>query len=69
MTNDSYKVKASELFDAYKKWANETNNWEGMNNTKFGREITKRFERKRLNTGNYYLGIDLQVNQQYGFNK
>ena len=69
VTNDSYKVKASELFDAYKKWANETNNWEGMNNTKFGREITKRFERKRLNTGNYYLGIDLQVNQQYGFNK
>mgnify|MGYP000214335652 FL=1 len=69
VTNDSYKVKASELFDAYKKWANETNNWEGMTNNKFGREITKRFERKRLTTGNYYLGIDLQANQQYGFNK
>ena len=31
VTNDSYKVKASELFDAYKNWANETNNWEGIN--------------------------------------
>ena len=40
-----------------------------MTNNKFGREITKRFERKRLTTGNYYLGIDLQANQQYGFNK
>jgi putative DNA primase/helicase len=69
VTNDSYKVKASELFDAYKKWANETNNWEGMTNNKFGREITKRFERKRLTIGNYYLGLDLQANQQYGFNK
>ena len=70
VTNDSYKVKASELFDAYKNWANETNNWEGMNNNKFAREITKRsFQRKRVTSGIYYLGIDLKTNQQYGFNK
>ena len=69
VTNDSYKVKASELFDAYKNWANETNNWEGMNNTKFGREITKRFDKKKLPAGIFYLGIDLKTNQQYGFNQ
>lgn len=41
-----------------------------MNNNKFAREITKRsFQRKRANSGIYYLGIDLKTNQQYGFNK
>lgn len=67
--SDAYKVKASELFNAYKSWANETNNWEGMTNTKFGREITKHFDKKRLPEGNYYIGIDLQTNQQFGFNE
>lgn len=67
VVGDKFKVKASELFDAYKKWANETNNWEGMSNTKFGMEISKRFKKRRSN-GAYYLGLDLKINQQFSFN-
>ena len=67
VVGDEFKVKASELFDAYKKWADETNNWEGMSNTKFGMEISKRFKKRRSN-GAYYLGLDLKINQQFSFN-
>ena len=67
VVGDGFKVKASELFDAYKKWADETNNWEGMSNTKFGMEISKRFKKRRSN-GAYYLGLDLKINQQFSFN-
>ena len=68
VVGDEFKVKASELFDAYKKWADETNNWEGMSNTKFGMEITKRFKKKKTMHGIFYYGIDLSLNQQFGFN-
>ena len=68
VVGDEFKVKASELFDAYKKWANETNNWEGMSNTKFGMEISKRFKKKKTMHGIFYYGVDLVLNQQFGFN-
>lgn len=66
---NDYKIKASELFDAYKKWADETNNWEGMSNTKFGMEISKRFKKKKTMHGIFYYGVDLNINQQFGFNQ
>lgn len=68
VVSDEFKVKASELFDAYKKWAEETNNWEGMSNTKFGMEISKRFKKAKTKHGIFYYGLDLNVNQQFGFN-
>lgn len=68
VVGDEFKVKASELFDAYKKWADETNNWEGMSNTKFGMEISKRFKKAKTKHGIFYYGLDLNVNQQFGFN-
>lgn len=64
---DGYKAKGTELFNAYRRWAEETNNWDGMSNTKFGIEIGKRFKKRRSN-GTYYLGLDLKTNQQFGFN-
>ncbi|ALJ24008.1 DNA primase [Lactobacillus gallinarum] len=69
VAGNELKVKASELFDAYKKWADETNNWEGMSNTKFGIEISKRFRKARTKNGIFYRGLDLNVNQQFGFNQ
>lgn len=69
VTGDKFKVKASELFDAYKKWADETNNWEGMSNTKFGMEVSKRFRKVKTKHGIFYCGLDLNVNQQFGFNQ
>lgn len=68
VVGNEFKVKASELFDAYKKWADETNNWEGMSNTKFGMEISKRFKKAKTKHGIFYYGLDLNVNQQFGFN-
>jgi putative DNA primase/helicase len=66
-TSPAYEIKASELFVAYKKWANETNNYE-MSNTKFGTEITKHFKKVRKSVGRCYIGIDLSVNKRFSFN-
>lgn len=65
VVEDGKLVKASELFKEYKDWAQETNNYE-MNSRKFGQEIGKRFDKKRLNSGNFYSGID--VYKEYRFN-
>lgn len=64
-----FSVQASELFNAYRDWADETNNWKGMSNTKFGREISKRFKKTRKENGIFYHGLDLIKNHLYGFNK
>lgn len=55
------QVKASDLFQAYTKWA-ENNNEYKMSNTKFGKEISKRFE-KTKSYGIYYKG--LTINPEY----
>lgn len=64
-----FSVQASELFSAYRDWADETNNWKGMSNTKFGREISKRFKKTRKSSGIFYHGLDLIKNHLYGFNR
>ena len=50
-------VKANELYSAYSSWC-ETNGEYKMTNTKFGMEVTKKYERKRLSIGNVYIGLD-----------
>lgn len=54
----NYSVKASDLYAAYKKWAEANNQYE-MSNTKFGTELGKRIEKKRIAEGIYYIGIKL----------
>lgn len=67
-TATGYQVKASSLFERYRQWAKETNNYE-MSNVKFGVEVSKKYPRTRRNDGKYYLGIDLIDNQRYKFNR
>lgn len=61
--NAKYKIKSSDLYNEYKTWAKITNEWE-MNATRFGREISKKFEKIRIGGGIYYKGIDLLVKHQ-----
>lgn len=60
-----YKVKASELFGEYKQWAMDTNNWSHMSSTKFGKEVSQHFRKRRTNHGIYYYGLDLNGNIQF----
>lgn len=54
------QVKASHLYAAYAKWAEENNEYL-MSNTKFGTELTKRGKvgKKKSGDGWYYVGIEL----------
>lgn len=55
---DSEKVKASDVYQAYKQWARDNEQYL-MSSTKFGRELSKKFMRFKSGT-NYYKGISIR---------
>lgn len=60
ITNDPRRERAKDMFIAYAKWAKENNEYE-MKSTKFGIELSKRFNKLRANDGVYYLGVQLST--------
>lgn len=64
------KEKASDVFSVYKTWAKNSNEWDGMTQSKFGKELSKRFEKKNINGYVYYIGVILKKNDtSYVFEK
>lgn len=55
--SETSTIKSSTLFQAYDNWAKENHQYR-MTNTKFGKEMKKKFKWKRSN-GVQYLGIEL----------
>lgn len=53
------ETKAKPLFSAYREWAIENNQYQ-MSSTKFGRELGKKFDKKKSNGTNVYMGIALK---------
>ncbi|MBS4538194.1 hypothetical protein GOQ27_06950 [Clostridium sp. D2Q-11] len=51
-------VKASELYKSYINWADENNEYK-MSNTKFGKEISLRFNKVKKRQGIFYEGVRL----------
>ena len=54
----SGKVKASDLYDAYKHWA-QLRGDEVLSSTKFGTRMADKFEKRKSNSGWFYFGISL----------
>ena len=52
------EVKAQALYAVYCQWCVECTEYK-MSSTKFGREIAKRYNKTRKNTGWFYTGISL----------
>lgn len=57
-SSPSGRVKASELYSAYRKWCDEAGRL-AKNVTKFGVEVAKRYEKLKNASGNLYAGIEL----------
>jgi len=57
-------VKAGALYEAYKTWCKDNQYGSGVNATLFGNEISKRFEKKRANSGMIYQGIGLLTDEE-----
>ncbi|STX19330.1 phage/plasmid primase, P4 family [Levilactobacillus brevis] len=58
-------VRAAELYRRYKNWAGDNSQYL-MNSTKFGKEMMKKFDRKRDSQGNYYLGLSVnEIHQPF----
>ena len=62
ITNDETREKASDVFKVYSSWARDNNEWE-MSNTRFGKEFSRRFDKKRTNGCIYYIG--LRISDEY----
>lgn len=52
------RVKAKDFYQAYKTWANENGQYE-MNSTKFGKEMSNKFNKKKSGGVIVYEGISL----------
>lgn len=52
------EIKASSLYTVYSKWADDNNEYK-LSNTKFGREMVKRFEKVKTKNGLVYKGLVL----------
>lgn len=50
-------VKASELYRIYTQWCSQNGEYQ-MSNTKFGKEISQKYERVKKRDGWYYTGMD-----------
>lgn len=58
------EAKASQLYSMYSEWAEENNEYR-MSSTKFGIEMTKRFEKVKKRDGWYYSGITISPEHGY----
>ena len=58
------REKASDLYQAYNKWASENNEYV-MSSRKFGLEMTKKLEKSKINGIFYYHNIELQYGKSY----
>lgn len=56
-------VKAKDLYQAYKRWAIENEQFL-MSNTKFGREIGMKYRKERGRQGNIYKGLKLNFDSE-----
>lgn len=56
-------TKAIELYHAYAQWADENNEYK-MSSSKFGKELSLRFEKIRMNYGVVYKGVELNEDKK-----
>lgn len=57
---DDGKVKAHELYELYKKWADDNENYK-MSNKDFGKKMKEKFEYKRITSGMFYFGLEIPM--------
>lgn len=57
---DDGKVKAHELYELYKKWADDNGNYK-MSNKDFGKKMKEKFEYKRITSGMFYFGLEIPM--------
>jgi len=60
--NENSTANAKELFEAYKKWADESGEYK-MNKNQFGKKMKEKFEAKRTKHGIVYK--DLEIIQHF----
>ena len=65
---EDYEVKAKDVFDIYKTWADETGEYK-MGQRKFGMKMKEKYEAKRKSDGIYYQGLKMKVivDSRFGF--
>lgn len=63
----NYTAPAGDLFNKYKEWALESNEYL-MSKQKFSREMKKKYRYKRLSHGRFFYGLKISSDQRLNFN-
>ena len=58
VVNEGEQIGAKELFDSYKKWAEDSGEY-NMNKNKYGKKMKEKFESKKSGSI-YYLGLNIK---------
>ena len=66
--NPSYREKATNLFQNLCNYVSINKEYQ-ISNTMFGRNMSKKFEKKRFAGATYYLGIKLKDSLEYNINR
>ena len=56
-------IRATDLYQAYAKWAEENNEYK-MSNTKFGKEIGKKYQKLHNENGTIYIGVSVNADHK-----
>lgn len=67
-TGDTYKEKSSDLFSNLCSYIAVNKEYQ-ITNTMFGRNMGKKFEKKRIGAATYYIGIKLSEDNEYKMNR
>ena len=68
VTGPDFQIKSNELYKSYKQWA-ETYGEYLMSSTKFGIEMSQRFNRRHTKNGNVYDGVQLKLDSRLAWVK
>ena len=64
LVNPLAEIQAKDIWRSFREWVEEGNEYSGMSKTKFGIELTKKFNKKKKNDGTYYQGITLNDDER-----
>jgi len=61
---EGYVLKASDVFELYKKWSLKNTNFNRVNSVVFGKEFSKYFAKKRVGGGNVYVNCKVKKDDE-----
>lgn len=64
VVNPLAEVRANDIWQSFREWVKEGNQYDGMSKTKFGMELSKQYKKVKKKDATYYQGITLNDDER-----